>query len=252
MRKIKFGQLLTILSLFSFQAVAEKLIIYTEEFPPFSYTESGEVIGASTEVIKAIMDKSGMDYQIKSYPWARSYAVVQQQKNAFIYSISRRESREALFQWVGEIVPSKQSVFALKSRTDISVESLNDLKKYKLGSSVNDARESYLFSKGFTKSDLKQIAGADSYSINYKKLKAKRIDLWPMPNAVAFHLVEQQNEDPTDVLRIVLPLTEISQKGYYFAASLKTDPALVEKLSKTLESFKTSTEYQAIISKWNL
>jgi len=131
MKYIKLGQLLTMLSLFSFQAVAEKLTIYTEEFPPFSYTENDKVIGASTEVIEAIMKKNGLDYQIKTYPWARSYAVVQKQKNSFIYSISRRENREKLFQWVGEIVPSKQSVFALKSRNDISVKSLEDLKNIK-------------------------------------------------------------------------------------------------------------------------
>lgn len=252
MKKFKLGLCFSALSLLGFQAIAAKLTIYTEEFPPFNYTEGGKIKGASTEVIEAIMDKSGMDYEIKSYPWARTYHLAQQQENAFIYSISRRANREALFQWVGEIVPSNQSVFALQNRNDISVNNLDDLKKYKVGTTLNDARESYLTSKGFNKSDFKQLSGGDSYLFNYKKLKAKRIDLWPMPDAVAFHLAMKEGDDPAKVLRKVISLADISQTGYYFAASLKTDPAVVSQLSKALESFKDTAEYQDILSNWGI
>ncbi len=40
-------------------AFAQKLTIYTEEFPPYNFTEGNEIVGVSTEVVEAVMNKAG-------------------------------------------------------------------------------------------------------------------------------------------------------------------------------------------------
>ncbi len=231
---------------------AETLTLFTEEFPPFNFTEHGKIKGASTEVVEAVITKTGFEYEIKSYPWARTYRMSQREPNSLIFSISRRSKREGLFKWIGIIVPSVQSVFALKDRSDIKIEKLEDLKQYEIGTTIEDARETYLINKGFEIDKLQRISGDTSYLRNYKKLKMKRIDLWPMPDAVMNYIVNKTGDDPDKVLRKVFELSEMSTGGYYIAASLETKDEVVNKIRATLEDFKKTQEYKTILKKWGL
>jgi len=239
-------------TLFSSSLFAEKLALFTEEFPPFNYSEKGKIIGVSTEIVEAVMKKAGVEYAIQSLPWARTYKMSQAKPNSFIYSISRRAKREGLFQWVGIITPATQSIFALSNRADVKISSLDDLNKYEVGTTVEDSREAYLASKGFDVEQFQRVAGDSAYTLNYKKLKKKRIDVMPMPDAVMSHISKQQGDNPSQVLKKVFPLTEISQGGYYLAASLTTPKETVEKVKAALESFKTTNEYKMILKKWGM
>lgn len=230
----------------------DTITIFTEEFPPFQYSENGKIVGASAEIVEAIMTMANVPFKVKSYPWARSYALVQEQPNTMIYSISRRPAREKLFKWAGIIVPSRYSVFALKSRPEVKIGELEDMKKYRIGTTIEDARESYLVGKGFELDKFDRISGKNANTQNYMKLKHKRIDLWPMPDAVAFHIAKGAGDNPTAVLQKAFPLEEISKGGYYLAANLKTDPALFKKIKTALEKFTESDEYEAILKKWGI
>jgi len=244
--------LLLILLSFNSTLKANTLTVYTDEFPPFNYIQDGKIIGASTEVVRAIMEISEQDYIIKSYPWARSYRIIQTSKNALIYSISRRQKREGLFKWIGVITPANHSIFALKNRTDIIIDSLDDMKPYIIGTSFDDARESYLANKGFDVSTFERVGGNTPYAQLYLQLKRGRIDLWPMPNAVMNYLVRDMKEDPNKVIKKVYTLDEISQEGYYIAASLTTSDAIVQRLRRALTEFKQTKAYTDIIEKWGL
>jgi len=241
-----------LVTLFSSSLFAEKVALFTEEFPPFNYSEKGKIVGVSTEIVESVMKRAGLEHSIKSLPWARTYKMSQTKPNSFIYSISRRAKREELFQWVGIITPKAQSIFALSNRTDVSINSLKDLNKYKVGTTIEDSREAYLASKGFDVEQFQRVAGDSAYVLNYKKLKKKRIDVMPMADAVMSHISKQQGDNPKTVLKKVFPLKEISQDGNYLAASLSTSKEIVEKVKVALESFKKTNEYKMILKKWGL
>ncbi len=40
-------------------AFAQKLTIYTEEVAPYNFTEGNKIVGVSTEVVEAVMNKAG-------------------------------------------------------------------------------------------------------------------------------------------------------------------------------------------------
>ncbi len=233
-------------------ASAQQITLYTEEFPPFNMTENNEVTGVSTEVVANVMSTAGIAYTIESYPWARTYKLAQKGPTSLIYSISRRAKRENLFRWIGIIVPTVQSVFSLKSRTDIDIKELAEMKNYKIGTTLQDSREIYLLNNGFTEDDLMRASGDNSYFLNYKKLKQGRIDLWPMPDAVAFYLVKQAGDDPSETIQKVFEFEEMSKSGYYIAASLDVPEETVETIRESLEEFKKTPEYENILKKWGL
>ena len=226
-------------------AFAQQLTIYTEEFPPFNFSEAGKISGVSTEVVQRVLSDAGFKTKFVSLPWEQAYKLAQKKENALIYSISRRPNREKLFKWIGILTPTTYSVFGLTSRDDIRVNKLEDLKKYRIGVVKDDAREQYLLGKGFKLSDFKRIGGKDPQNKNLKKLIANKIDVWPMPDAVAYYVAKQQGHDnPAGILRKVFSLDELSG-GYYLAASLNTSDRVVSRVAAALENFKQKKAYRA-------
>ena len=248
--KIKF--LILGILLYTTFLEATKLTIYTEEFPPFNYTDNKQIKGVSADVVKAVLKKTNFTYSIISIPWARAYKMSQEEPNSLIFSISRRVKREDLFMWIGIIVPSVHSVFALKNRDDIKIEKLEDLKKYQIGTAIEDARETYLVTKGFELKKFQRVAGQSASLQNYKKLKKKRIDVWPMTDAAMNYAVKKFGDDPKEVLKKVYEFSELSTGGYYMAASLTTSDEVIEELQKALSDFKQTPEYKKILKKWGM
>ncbi|WP_020409457.1 substrate-binding periplasmic protein [Hahella ganghwensis] len=232
-------------------AQADAISIYTEEFPPYNYTSDETVDGVSTRIIREVMNRTGLAYTLNVYPWTRSYRETLDHQNTFIYSISRLKEREGLFKWVGKIVPAGYSVFTLQGNQDIKVETLEDMKRYRIGTTVNDAREVYLLSKGFDVRHFDRLSGEDANTRNYLKLKAGRIDLWPIPDAVAYHIARSQGDNPKNRLRRVYALSELSN-GYYLATNINTADQVLESVRRSLAHFKASKEYMAILKNWGL
>ena len=231
---------------------SQTLTVYTEEFPPFNFTENNKIVGVSTEVVEAVMNTAGIEYKLESLPWARAFKYAKERPNTLIFSISRRVKREKLFKWIGILVPTVQSVFTLTERTEIKIEQLEDLKRYQIGTTIEDARETYLLNKGFQLELFQRVGGDTSYLQNFKKLRMRRIDVWPMPDAVAYYIVRKAGYAPEKVLRKVFEFSEISQGGYYIAASKKTSDEIVEKIRDVLKVFQKTPKYRGILEKWGL
>ncbi len=203
-------------------------------------------------MVETVMKEAGLDYEIAIYPWARTYKYTQKRPNSLIFSISRRAKRETEFKWIGVITPSRHSVFTLSSRTDIQIEKIDDLKNYIIGTTIGDARETYLLNNGFEVGELERVGGDDANNRNYQKLKLGRIDVWPMPEAVAHYILKQAGDDPDEIIRKVFLFDEMSKGGYYIASGLDTSDEIVNKIRDALESFKKTSEYNDILKKWGL
>ncbi len=230
----------------------DKVSIFTEEFPPFQYSESGHIKGISTQIVQMVMKKANVGFEIKTYPWSRSMLYVKDRKNALIFSISRLPAREKMFKWVGIIAPAKYSIFSLKTRTDIQLNNLEDAKQYTIGTTINDARESYLISHGFRMENFDRVAGKNPNIQNYKKLKRGRIDLWPMPDAVAFHIVKEMGDQPETMIEKKIMLEELSTGGYYLAANIDFSDELFKKIQTALINFKQTQAYLNTFQEWGL
>jgi polar amino acid transport system substrate-binding protein len=244
--------LLLLSAMFTVHVNAQKLTIYTEDFPPFNFTEKGKITGVSTEVVQHVMADTGIQYQIISLPWDQSYSLAQKRADTLIFSISRNSKREALFKWIGILTPTTYSVMALSSRADIKIARLEDMKKYKVGTTTDDIVESWLLGKGFSKSDLFRSSGSNAALKNFRNLLNKRIDLWPFPDAVAYFIARQEgHSDPGQLFRKAFPISELSG-GYYLAASPETSDAVVMKISQALKKFKQSDDYFKILAHWGV
>jgi polar amino acid transport system substrate-binding protein len=233
-------------------ANAQTLTIYTEEFPPFNFTEKGKITGVSTEIVRHVMADTGIQYRMESLPWKETYQKAQDEPNSLIFSISRNQSREKLFKWIGIIVPTSYFAMALKSRKDIKIELLEDMKKYKIGTTMDDIVELWLIGKGFDKNDFYRSSGDNATQKNFMNLLNKKIDICPFPDAVAYHIVRKAgHSNPDLLLQKTFPIEELSG-GYHMAAGLKTPDSAVFQISQALRKFKQSDDYYKILAHWGV
>ncbi|QLG88764.1 transporter substrate-binding domain-containing protein [Chitinibacter bivalviorum] len=221
--------------------------VLTSEFPPYNYDDgSGEVTGLSTDVVQAVLQELHLKAKPENQPWARIYQLTQDEPNILIHSITRSKEREHLFKWVGVIAPADCSLWALASRTDIHINSIADLKPYRIGTTNNDVVEQYLRRQQLPLID--SVSGQGAYEQNIQKLKAKRIDLWGVSTLPGMYFLMRQGMEGKVIK--VFPLKDIPSDGMYMAFGNKTDDTVVEQFRAALENIKRKGIYQQLLNQY--
>ncbi len=209
---------------------ANEINVLTEEWAPFNYIADDKVVGMSTELVEAVLARAGLEYNLKIYPWKRAYKIALETANTFLYTTSRTAQREELFKWVGPLYPRQIILYKLKSREDIIVGDLEDLKNYKLGVLLGGSVEEYLLAHGFESNTHYEAVPKEAQNIT--KLFAQRVDLIPGSEvSMAFRL--KNSPHSYDDLEKAFVL--IDQGGYYLAVNIDTSDEVVDLLQNELE-----------------
>lgn len=82
---------------------AADLRLFTEEYPPLTFSRDGRAAGLDTEVVEEIMRRLGVSAKIEVVPWARGYKLATTLSNVGLFATTRTPEREKLFKWVGPI-----------------------------------------------------------------------------------------------------------------------------------------------------
>jgi len=172
----------------------DSLKIYTENYPPYNYTEGAVIKGTSTEKVLKILKKLGSSLKrsdIQLQPWARSYETVQHDVNALIYSIAYSAERKKIFKWVCPIGRIKIGLIAAKA-DHIVIDSPKDLEKYRIGVVREDIGHQLIRKIAPTRN----LDVAHSSELNMRKLQNGRIDLFAYDVGVIQFLLPMLNLDP--------------------------------------------------------
>ena len=222
-------------------------MILTEEFPPYNYSQDGEIKGLSVDVVAEVARRAGNpDYEVKLYPWLRAYSLAKDTPNTAIFSIGRNQSRESLFQWVGVIAPLAFIFCSKPERKDLQLDSLEQAKRYRIGTFPKTVREQYLIEKGFLMD--KNLVSIYDYSRLFDLLKLGRIDLWAMNELLARDVVLKKGLEPSKELAHAFFLEDLSPEGYYLAFSQTNGFGAGSKNStRALKSMHQDGSYQKII-----
>lgn len=213
---------------------AERIVAVTENWRPYNYEENGAVKGTSTEIVRAVLDRSGVEYTIKVFPWGRSYNMALSQENILIYTIMRAPEREELFKWVGPVANSDQIfLYKLRTRKDIILESLDHAKLFRIGVNRDTPAHAYLLALDFDDSLIDVVAFDQMANIN--KLLYGRIDLIPASETQFKYMIKEAGLSE-NTFEKALPLFELAP---YMAFSRETPDALVEKVTESYNALVT-------------
>jgi len=207
-----------------------KLRVMTEEYPPFNYTDaSGNLVGSSTEVVKAIINKLGENITIEVLPWAQSYEILLLEPDTALYSVARTSERDNLFMWVGPIGSYENWLYAKKGST-IRVSSLDEAKTVKGIAVVKDeAGQQKLAQQGFI-----NFVYTDSTANGLKKLAAGEVDLWLGTGSDVELVAKNAGVDPAAIEAVAF----VHKVDLYIGFNKNTPYATILAWQNALDSLK--------------
>lgn len=234
--------------LLSVQSHAESLEVVTEEWPPYTYTENGRVVGVVSEIVRATLDRAGMDYSIKIYPWARSYDEAMNGKNVLIYSIFKLPNREYLFKWVKlDGLAVNMHLFRPKFRPEIKVPTIADARQYRVGVTRETSTHHFLLSKGFVEGENLFPVNSEEQNILKSNPANQRIDLTTGDTLSMAHWLKVSGFVSDYWVQQAL----LFKEDIYIAFGLKTSDAVVEKVRTAFLELKAEGQIEAIREKYS-
>lgn len=121
----------------------------TEDLYPLNYLDesTGEVTGIATELLREVLDDTGLSYSFELLPWTEAYSRTITEPNTIIFTMARVPERENKFIWLQKITNLQYSIFTPnKELVDISEE---EVKKSYITTTRNDLSHILLKERGF-------------------------------------------------------------------------------------------------------
>lgn len=227
------------------------LQFYTEEYPPYNFTQEDKVVGVSVELLlKAgeILQSPIEKQNLKVRPWPRAYRTVLEMKNSVLFSTVKTNQRENLFHWAGPIAKTRVVLIGRKS-SHINIENDDDIKKYAIGVIIDDIGEQLVLNRGVGE---KNITNASTGMALSQMLEYGRIDLWAYEEKVALLSIKNAGLNIDDYEAVYT----LQESEMYFAFNKSTDYQYVEALQMALDELKKKdiktgvSEYDKIVAKY--
>lgn len=224
----------------------ESQVIYltTEHYPPYNIdlslnreNRTQEIGGASTEIVKELMQRSKYSYSLKLLPWKRAYQSAQNEVYTGVFSTTRTPAREELFKWVGPIADNNYILFTSKDR-DISISSIEEAKNYTVGAYGGSVAVSIMADVGITT----ELVPKDY--LNILKLERERIDLWISGSLYGPYLAKQNG---VSQLKEVFTVRKTQM---YIAFNKETPDSIIQDLNTILESMRKEGFMEGVYSRY--
>jgi polar amino acid transport system substrate-binding protein len=205
-------------------ASAQKLVLMTEEYPPFNMSApDGALVGISTDVVRELMREAQVDYSMSVSPWMRATTMARTRSGHCAFSMSRLADREADYRWVGPIAFNDWFLFARKSIPSAPrPASLDELKWARIGSYLGAGGLADLKRRGF------DIDVAPKDDLNPRKLQVGRIDYWASGKLSGLYRLKVQKIEGIE------PVLKIERSELYLACHPATPAATIDRLNQAL------------------
>ncbi|MFW6749941.1 substrate-binding periplasmic protein [Pseudomonas glycinae] len=221
------------------------LVLLTENFPPYNMAKNGKnfaqdenINGIATDIVREMFKRAGITYSLTlRFPWERVYKLALENPGYGAFVMARLPDREKLFKWVGPIGPDDWVMLA-KADSKITLETLNDARKYKIGAYKGDA-----IAETLTKQGLKPAVVLRDQD-NARKLVSGQIDLWATGDPAGRYLARQEG---VAGLKTVL---RFNSAELYLALNKDVPDEAVAKLQAALDQMRKEGVVDEIMGRY--
>lgn len=227
------------------ESPATDLVLLTENFPPYNMAKNGKnfaqdenINGIAVDIVREMFKRAEVSYSLTlRFPWERIYKLALEKPGYGVFVMARLPDREKLFKWVGPIGPDDWIMLA-KADSKISIESLEQARKYKIGAYKGDAIAETLAKQG-----LKPIVVLRDQD-NAKKLESGQIDLWATGDPAGRYLARQEG---VNGLKTVL---RFNSAELYLALNKDVPDEVVAKLQAALDQLRKEGVVDDIMARY--
>jgi len=225
----------------------EDILIVTEEWAPYNYTENGEITGLSTDIVKHILGMLNKHYDIEILPSMRSSYVLDNRPHTMMFSMFRTSGREAQYQWIGPLCDGK-IYFYKKKDAQIKIENLDDLRDTRLSicSRQGGLIHTLLIEQGFGNLDDAATNGLQVY----KKLLAGRCDIAISETDLGVRYILNSIGLTMDDMLEKIPFP-IYESELYIVGTKDIPAEEIQQWQSALDTMKANGVYEEIIQKYD-
>ncbi|MBP0944322.1 transporter substrate-binding domain-containing protein [Pseudomonas alliivorans] len=225
--------------LLSAPARADHYQVVTEEWPPYNYSENGQITGMTTEIVRAIMKVTGHDLTIVLAPSMRASLILKMRPRTIMYSMFRTPEREHVYKWVGPILEEAIHPYQLAAAPPVtSLEQL--LHAPQITTRHAGLLPDMLQSLGFKNLDKSATESVQLYRMLLSDRTA--IIIGDTDAGVAYQS-RQLNIAPGTLRQIPI---ELYRSSLYIAFSRDCEDDVVDSWSSALETLRQSGELERI------
>ncbi|QPG59273.2 transporter substrate-binding domain-containing protein [Shewanella eurypsychrophilus] len=218
-----------------------ELRLITEPWAPVSYEERGVAKGFAVELVHQLQHFVGSNENIEVMPWARAISIAEKTPKVLLFATSINEARRAKFHFVGPILSSNVSLFAL-TEDEIQINSVEDLKSIgTIGVYRGTIGEALLKQAGVLNL---QLASFPEHSV--KQLFKGRIRLWCQADVAVASLLEKVGKQSLGVKSVF----SFDKIVLYLAFSKGSNKQVIEHWAKALTVFKRSGKFKRLHAKY--
>ncbi|MCR6950805.1 ABC transporter substrate-binding protein, partial [Pseudomonas aeruginosa] len=216
-----------------------------ENFPPYNMAINGKnfaqednIDGIAVDIVREMFKRAGIKYSLTlRFPWDRIYKLALEKPGYGVFVTARLAEREDKFKWVGPIGPDDWVLLA-KGDSPITLGSLDEAKKYRIGAYKGDAIAEFLGKNGFEA----DLALRDQE--NAQKLVKGQIDLWASGDPAGRYLAKQEG---VSGLQTVL---RFNSDQLYLALNRETPDEVVQKLQAALDGMRKEGFVEDILNSY--
>ncbi|VVO64985.1 hypothetical protein PS874_00863 [Pseudomonas fluorescens] len=227
------------------ESLDTELVLLTENFPPYNMAKNGKnfaqdenIDGIAVDIVREMFKRADITYSLTlRFPWERIYKIALEKPGYGVFVMARLPDREKLFKWVGPIGPDDWIMLA-RGDSKITLETLNDARKYKIGAYKGDAIAETLAKQG-----LKPVVVLRDQD-NAKKLVNGQIDLWATGDPAGRYLARQ---DGVTGLKTVL---RFNSAELYLALNRNVPDDAVAKLQAALDQMRKDGVVEEIMARY--
>ncbi|CAD5203847.1 substrate-binding periplasmic protein [Pseudomonas sp. FEN] len=250
MSKRFFLALFCLIGLFSGAAGAagaadDGIVLLTENFPPYNMAKNGKnfakdenIEGIAADIVRETFKRAGISYSLTlRFPWERIYKLALEKPGYGVFVMARLPEREALFKWVGPIGPDDWVLLG-KADSPITLSSLGQAHRYRIGAYKGDAIAQYLTQHGF--GPVLALRDQD----NARKLVDGQIDLWASGDPAGHYLARQEG---VSGLKTVL---RFNSAELYLALNKDVPDEVVVRLQAALDQLRKDGKVDEIMARY--
>lgn len=219
---------------------SKKLVFATVEWEPY-YGPKLKNDGFITEITKAAFKHSGYDVEVKFMNWNRALERAKQGKFDGVMGAYYNDERAEVFEYSEPIGTADVVLFSQKGK-NISYQSLEDLKPYKIG-----VLRGYANTEEFDKADFLKKEVAEKADLNIRKLARGRLDLFVGSKAVNLYLIQTKYPDFVGKFDVVEPPLSTNSLYNIISKKIKGSAQIKADFDKGLKAIQENGTYDEIL-----
>ncbi len=218
------------------------------DYPPFEYTEDGEIVGFDIDFIHELGEKMNKKIEIKEMEFSSLIPSLNSDKvDVIISSISKNAER---MDNVSFSDPYYTSTFAIIMMKDNDAKTLDDFpKNAKIGAQTGTTMESFANSYSDSSDKSLEIVSMGSNFLLIEKLKLGEIDALIVEDAQAPSFIKNIPELKSESIEDDVYIDEEENS---YVIGVKKYSSLVDEINKGIENLNADGKIELLLKKWDL